>query len=152
MAQITMHRQHRADVTGRIYLLLFPVPVVLFLTTLATDVAYSASESLMWLHFSQWLLAGGLAVGALAAVALVVEFFASPVVRSIAPGWAHLALFFAALVLEIFNALVHTKDGWTAVVPTGLALSVVGVLAALGAVATLFFLPPGWTDRRVIRP
>jgi hypothetical protein len=31
--------------------------------------------------------------------------------------------FYAALIVELFNAFRHTIDGWTAVVPTGLILS-----------------------------
>ena len=32
------------------------------------------------------------------------------------------------LVLAFFNALVHTRDAWTSVVPIGLMLSIVTVL------------------------
>jgi uncharacterized membrane protein len=32
------------------------------------------------------------------------------------------------LVLAFFNVLIHTRDAWTSVVPTGLILSIVTVL------------------------
>jgi uncharacterized membrane protein len=32
------------------------------------------------------------------------------------------------LILAIFNVLIHTRDAWTSVVPTGLILSIVTVL------------------------
>ena len=32
------------------------------------------------------------------------------------------------LVLAFFNNLIHTRDAWTSVVPTGLILSIVTVL------------------------
>jgi uncharacterized membrane protein len=139
-----------ASVTGTLYLLLFPVPVVCFLGALVCDIAYSASAFLMWLHFSEWLIAVGLASGALAAIVLLIEFFASHVIRSEASGWAHLALFYAALVVELFNAFHHTIDGYTAVVPTGMILSVVGMVLALAAVAVLFFVPVTWFRHREV--
>ena len=153
MAQIAEHRERRlASVTGMIYLLLFPIPVVCFVAALVTDIAYAASAFLMWLHFSEWLIAAGLALGGLAALALLIEFFARPAIRAGAFGWAHLALFCAALVVELFNALVHSIDGWTAVVPTGLILSIIGALLASGAVATLFRVPVAYVEYREVRP
>ena len=69
MAEIQQHTERRvATVTGPMYLLLFPIPVVCFLGALISDIAYSATAFLMWLHFSEWLIAAGLAFGALAAV------------------------------------------------------------------------------------
>ena len=44
MAEIITHRESRvARVTAPIYLLLFPIPVVLFLAALVTDIAYAKS-------------------------------------------------------------------------------------------------------------
>ena len=56
-----------------------------------------------------------------------------------------------ALVVELFNALIHTRDGWTAVVPGGLILSVVAAILAVGAVATLFRIPVRWVAHREVR-
>lgn len=141
-----------ASVTGPLYLVLVPIPVVCFLAALITDTVYSASAFLMWLHFSEWLIAAGLAFGALAALALLIEFFASPLIRAGGLGWAHLVLFYAALVVELFNAFVHSIDGWTAVVPLGITLSIIGGVLAVGAVATLFRVPVTWLEHREVRP
>jgi uncharacterized membrane protein len=135
-----------------VYLLLVPIPVVCFVGALGTDVGYSASAELMWLNFSEWLIAAGLAFGALAALALLVKFIASPAVRSGAAGWAHLVLFYAALAVELCNAFVHTIDGWTAVVPTGLTLSIVGAVLVLAAVAALFRIAVIWVGYREVQP
>ena len=153
MAEIHAHRQGGAGrAAGLIYLLLFPIPVVCFLGALATDLAYSSSAYLMWLHFSEWLIATGLPFGALAALALLVEFFARPAIRRGGLGWMHLVLFYGALVVELINALIHTIDGWTAVVPTGMTLSIIGALLALAAAATLFRVPVTWVARREAMP
>lgn len=138
-----------AAVAAPIYLLLFPIPVVCFAAALATDVAYSQTAYLMWLHFSEWLIAAGLAFGALAALVLLVEFIARRAIRT-ASGWTHLLLFFAALVVEVFNSLVHTIDGWTAVVPTGMVLSTLGTILALAAVAALLAMPVAWVPHREV--
>lgn len=149
MAEIAEHVEGpAARVAGPVYLLLFPIPVVCFIAALITDIAYSASASLMWLHFSQWLIAAGLAFGALAAVVLLIEFFASDAIRRGRFGWAHLALFYVALIVELLNSFVHTADGWTAVVPNGITLSVVGAILALAAVAALFYVPVTWVEFR----
>ncbi len=150
MVEYTQSRVTRA--TGPIYLLLFPIPVVAFVAALVTDIAYAASAYLMWLHFSEWLIAFGLAFGVLAALVLLIEFFASDAIRAGRFGWAHLVLFYAALVVELFNAFVHTIDGWTAVVPNGMILSIIGAILALAAVGVLFFIPVTWIERREVRP
>lgn len=139
------------SVTGPIYLLLFPIPVVCFLGALITDLVYSSNAVIMWLNFSEWLIATGLVFGALAALALLIEFIASRPIR-VGIGWVHLILFYVALIVELFNAFVHTIDGWTAVVSTGLILSIIGCVVSLAAVATLFLVPVAWVARREVRP
>jgi uncharacterized membrane protein len=149
MAEIITRRESGvARVSARIYLLLFPVSVVLFIAALVTDIAYAKSGFMMWLNFSEWLIAAGLLFGALAAIALIVEFIASRAIRTGTLGWTHLVLFIAALVVELFNMFFHTRDGYTAVVPAGMALSIIGVLLALAAVGTLFKLPATWVVYR----
>lgn len=153
MPELVEHRKSWVlRVAGPIYLLLFPIPVVCFLAALVTDIVYSTSAFLMWLHFSQWLIAVGVAFGALAGLVLLVEFLASGGIRTRKFGWAHLAFFYAALVVELFNALVHSIDGWTAVVPNGMILSIIGAILALAAVASLFFVPFTWVEFRAARP
>jgi len=149
MTEIIRHVEESgvARVTAPIYLLLFPVPVVLFIAALATDIAYAKSANITWLNFSEWLIASGLPFGALAAIVLIVEFCASHAIRA-GVGWAHLVLFFAALVVELFSMFIHTRDGWTAVVPTGMTLSILGVILLLGAVGMLFRVPVTWVSYR----
>ena len=152
MAVIIDRMEGRLGTSRVLYLLLFPIPVVCFLAALATDAVYTKSESLMWLHFSEWLLAGGLAFGFLAAVVLLVEFFTSRVIRARASGWAHLVFFYASLIVELLNSFVHSIDGWTAVVPAGMWLSIIGSLLALAAVAALFFVPSTAIEVMEVRP
>lgn len=152
MADIAVHHESGPAGAGALlYRLLFPVPVVCFLGALATDIAYSSTAYLMWLHFSEWLIAAGLAFGALAALVLLIEFVASRATRW-RIGWMHFILFYAALAVELVNALVHTIDGWTAVVPTGMTASVIGAVLALGAALTLLRAPRRRVEVREARP
>lgn len=152
MAELVQYPDRRgAGITARIYLLLFPIPIVCFAGAMITDIAYSTSAFLMWLHFSQWLIAAGLLFGALAAIVLLIEFFTDSTIRRTKFGWAHLVAFFAALVVELFNAFVHTIDGWTAVVPDGMTLSALGTLLALAAVGLLLLVPATWNEIRETR-
>ena len=111
--------------------MLLPVPVVCFTGVLLTDIAYLQSGgNLIWLAFSSWLLLAGLLFGAIAALVLLIDFIRSPGVRRGA-GWAHLLLFYAALLIELLSIFIHSRDGWTAVAGLGLTLSIVGATLIL---------------------
>ena len=109
-----------------IYSLLVPIPIVCFIGALLTDYAYmNSGGNLLWVNFSSWLLAAGLLFGALAGLALLIDAFRG------AAGWFQFVLLLAAWVVEFINSLVHARDGWTAVVPLGLTLSVVAAILIL---------------------
>ena len=55
------------------------------------------------------------------------------------PAWFRALTYVVAIVLSIVNVLVHSRDGYTAVVPTGLALS------GLVTILLLFMLVGGWS-------
>lgn len=105
---------------------LAPFPAVCFTLTLLTDIAYWRTSDLMWANFSAWLLFAGIVTGVLALIAGVVAGLRRR--RSLRGGWRHGLLGLLILAVAFVNNLVHARDGWTAVVPTGLALSAVTVL------------------------
>ena len=109
-----------------LYALLLPVPSVCFIGNLLTDLAYLGSGgNLTWLYFSTWLNAAGLLFGAIAAVVLLVDTLRSSI------SWATFLFLAAAWIVEFISALVHARDGWTAVAGAGLILSIVGVILIL---------------------
>lgn len=119
---------------------LFPAlmsfPSACFLVTLITDLAYAKSASMAWETFSIWLLTIGLmAAGAIVAIGLI-QAFGQGRWPSLILRWGY-AL---ALILALFNAFVHSRDGYTSVVPTGLTLSILTVVV-LGATWALDTLP-----------
>src|SRR5947209_20411732 len=81
-----------------IYSMLLPVTVLCFLGALLTDLAYlNSGGNLFWLNDSSWLLLTGLLVGVIAAIILLIDILRSRAMR-VATGWAHLLLFYAALL------------------------------------------------------
>jgi uncharacterized membrane protein len=103
----------------------------LFVGTLVTDVAYWKTAEMMWADFSAWLLFAGLVMGVLAAITGLIDFLSNRLIRALAPAWFHLAGNAVVLVLAFFNALVHSRDAWTSVVPAGLVLSALTVILML---------------------
>ena len=99
-------------------------PIACFSLALLSDIAYWQTSNLLWLHFSEWLLFAGLAVGILALIARAIDYL----VRRMRPPWLAVIAAVFVLVLAAINNFVHTADGWTAVVPYGLILSAATVL------------------------
>jgi uncharacterized membrane protein len=118
-----------ASVAGHpIHPMLVPFPIVCFVGTLVTDIAYWATANVMWADFSAWLLTVGLIMGVLAAIAGLIDFLGNRLIRTQAPAWPHLLGNLMVLVLSTFNLLIHSRDAWTSVVPLGLIVSAVVVL------------------------
>jgi uncharacterized membrane protein len=123
------HPPSTAAIAGQpIHSVLVQFPVVCFTLALLTDLAYWQTANVMWQNFSAWLLFAGLIFGALAAIAGIIDFFVRSSVRSSRPAWPHAVGSLIVLTLALVNSFVHAGDGWTAVVPWGLALSVATVI------------------------
>ncbi len=111
--------------------MLVPFPIVCFVGTFVTDIVYWQSKDVLWETFSVWLLAAGLVMAGFAALAGLIDFMGSRRIRALAPAWPHALGNGLALVLSLVNVFVHSRDGYTAVVPTGLILSGLVVLILL---------------------
>jgi len=109
--------------------LAFPFP--LFMGALLSDLAYWRTYEIQWGNFSSWLIAGGLLVGAFAALWALVNLFLQDR-RSRGRAAIYFIMLLAMWVLGFINALVHAKDAW-AIMPEGLYLSAVVALLALVA-------------------
>jgi uncharacterized membrane protein len=106
-----------------IHSMLVPFPIVCFVGALLTDLVYWRSGSFIWETFSVWLISVGLVMAVLAAIAGLVDFSSNPLIRKFRPAWYHVFGNALVIVLSFVNVFVHSRDGYTAVVPTGLILS-----------------------------
>ena len=110
-----------------------------FAGSLVTDIAYWHMPDVMWERFSIWLIFAGLTMAGLAAVAYVIDLAGHR--RIDRPAWPRAIGYALAILLALINAFVHSRDGYTAVVPTGLMLSALVIVvllltASVSAVAT----------------
>ena len=106
-----------------------------FAGALVTDITYWQMPDVLWERFSIWLITAGLIVAGFAAIACVIDLAAGR--RIDRPAWPRAIGYALAVMLSVINAFVHSRDGYTAVVPTGLMLSglVVVVLLLTAGVA-----------------
>ncbi|WP_410052061.1 DUF2231 domain-containing protein [Bradyrhizobium sp. SZCCHNS30592] len=54
--------------------MLVPFPIVCFIGTLVTDIAYWRTAEIMWADISAWLLLAGPIMGVLAGIAGLIDF------------------------------------------------------------------------------
>jgi uncharacterized membrane protein len=73
---------------------------------------------------------GRLIGGGFAGLVLIIEMVRAGQARRGALT-SHFLFLFAAWIVEIFNSFIHARDGWTAVVPTGLTLPIIAVVLSL---------------------
>jgi uncharacterized membrane protein len=116
--------------------MLVPFPIACFAGALITDLVYWRTPDVLWERFSIWLITAGLIIAGFAAIAGVIDFAVGKRIRTLA--WPHAVGYPLALLLSLINAFVHSRDGYTAIVPTGLMLSglVVVILLVTGWVGS----------------
>jgi len=114
-----------------IHPMLVPIPIACFVGALLTDLLYWRTAAMQWANFSAWLVTVGVLVGWLAAIAGLIDFLGNRFIRAQPPAWPHFIGNAIALTIATVNMLVHSRDAWTSVVPTGLILSAVTVVLLL---------------------
>jgi uncharacterized membrane protein len=118
--------------TRPIHPILLPLSAAFLVGAFATDLIYLETVSYLWETFSIWLLTAGLLIAPFAGIALLFDL----VVRRhmFKPAWFRLLAAVVAALLSLINAFIHSRDGYTAVVPSGLTLSaiVTVILVVLG--------------------
>jgi uncharacterized membrane protein len=95
--------------------------VAYFAGALVTDLVYWQTPDVLWERFSIWLIAAGLIMAGFAVVAYLIDLAGGRQIDR--PAWPRMVGYTLAALLSLVNAFVHSRDGYTAVVPTGLMLS-----------------------------
>jgi len=109
------------------------LPFICFFGGMITDIAYFRSYDIAWKNFSDWLIAGGMVLGALGAVVGIVDLL-RPAVRANRLLVPYAIAYAVAMILALINNFIHSRDAYGAM-PAGLILSVLTVLVLTGASA-----------------
>lgn len=128
--QLWTHGEQRRRYTGRfagLHRWLGGFPTAFFTLALITDYVYTRTANLTWQYFSIWLITAALIMGGFAVLAGIVDL-AQGGGRGRRGVWWHFGLTIVALLVGLLNAFVHSRDGWTAVVPEGILLSLLTVI------------------------
>jgi uncharacterized membrane protein len=100
-----------------------------FAGALVTDLVYWQIPDVLWERFSIWLISAGLIMAGIAAMAYIIDLAGGRQIDR--PAWPRVVGYAFAVLLSLINAFVHSRDGYTAVVPTGLMLSGLVILLLL---------------------
>jgi uncharacterized membrane protein len=95
---------------------------VLQMAAFCTDYTYYTTSLWQWANFSAWLITAALIVTLVAVILLLIDFATGRAARLNTGSFILVA---AASLLSLSNALVHSRDAWTSVVPQGILLSAV---------------------------
>jgi uncharacterized membrane protein len=134
-------RPIRRDRGRPIHSMLASFSAAYFAGALVTDLVYWQMPDVMWERFSIWLIMAGLVMAGLAVLAYIINSLAGRRRRA-APAWPRLVGFALAVCLAVIDAFVHSRDGYTAVVPSGLMLSASVVFVLLLAEILAFLANP----------
>jgi uncharacterized membrane protein len=110
--------------------MLVSLAIACFAGAFVTDLVYWRSVAVMWETFSDWLLTAGMVIAGLAIIAFVIDVVGG---KRSTLSWPYAVGYVLAVLLSLVNAFVHSRDGYTAVVPTGLTLSALVVVILLFA-------------------
>lgn len=127
------HNPHStAKIAGHpIHPMLIPFPIALFVATLVADLVFWRSGLTGWGEATVYLLAGGLVMAALAAVAGITDFLGSHRIRHLNAAMPHLIGNAIAVLIELANLILRLRGGAGAILPWGLVLSAVVVAILL---------------------
>lgn len=109
------------------------LPFLCFFAAMIADIAYFRTYDIAWKNFADWLLAGGMVLGALGAIVGIVDLL-RPAVRAHRLLVPYAIVYAVAMVLALLNNFIHSRDAYGAM-PAGLILSVLTVLLLTGASA-----------------
>ena len=124
-----------------IHAMLVQFPIVCFVGAFITDIIYWRSMSFIWETFSVWLLTAGLVGAGLAGIAGLVDFVGDRRIRQLRSAWIHALGNGLVIILSVINVFIHSGDGYTAVVPTGIVLS---------GVVVFIMIITGWMGREMV--
>ena len=121
-----------AEIAGHpLHPMLIPFPIACFVLTFVSDLAFWRTSNDFWANASLWLLGIGLITAALAAVIGLTDVLGDDRIRNLSDTWLHAGGNVIAVLIELYNWYSRYENGNTAIVPTGVVLSLLVVLILL---------------------
>lgn len=121
-----------AQIAGHpIHPMLIPFPIAFFVGTFACDLVYWSNADPFWFTATQWLLAAGVIMALLAALAGFTDLLGDARIRALRAVWFHMGGNLLAVIVEAINWYIRHDGGMAAVLPTGIILSLIAVLILL---------------------
>ena len=134
------HPRSTAQIGGHpIHPMLIPFPIVCFIGALVTDIVFLNNHIHGWATASRYLLAVGLVMAALAALAGLTDFFGDKRVQG-SDAVKHMLANVTAVVLEIVNLYLRLNDD--------AAIGRIGVY--LSAIVVLILVYSGWKGGELV--
>jgi uncharacterized membrane protein len=134
----TVHNpKSTAAIAGHpIHPMLIPFPIAFFVSTLIADIIFMSTGNTAWVMATEWMLAAGLIMAALAAVAGLTDFLGEKRIRNLSAAWWHGGGNVIAVLISLYNFIIR----YTA----GAAAGLTSTNIILSAVAVLILLFTGW--------
>jgi len=117
----------RSVVANAVYGLLNPIPFGCFVAALIFDIVYAKTAVILWDHGAAWLIVFGLLFAVVPRLVNLAQVWITSRRTALGADRLDFWLNLVAIVLAIFNALVHSRDAY-GVVPAGVWLSAATVL------------------------
>lgn len=117
-----------------IHAMLVAFPIALTMSVLGADLAYWWTGDVFWATAAGWATFGAFIMAVLAAITGTIELLIVPGIRNRAASWTHFILAMTLLSILGLNWLIRIDASEEAVLPFGLALSVLaaGMTAMTG--------------------
>ena len=122
-----------ASIAGHpVHPMLIPFPIVFLVTAFVTDLVFWWTGAGIWATVSIWLLAAGIVMALVAALAGFIDFFGDPRSRDLGDSWQHMIGNLIAVTLAAINWYIRYRTGAVAgVFPWGILISFGTVLLLL---------------------
>ena len=128
----TQNPESTAQIAGHpLHPMLIPFPVAFLVATLACVLVFWRTGNSAWSTAALYLLGAALVMAALAALAGLIDFFGDARIRDLSAAWHHMVGNVVAVLLSLWNWYRRYEMGDSAVLPTGLLISLVVVLILL---------------------
>jgi uncharacterized membrane protein len=124
-----------ASITGHpLHPILVTLPIGFFVATFLFDLVFWRTGNEAFATGALWLLGAGLVGAVLAALTGVTDFLGDGRIRGLSDAWQHAIGNVILVLVQLFSFYQRYRYGASAIVPTGLVLSLisVGIMAFTG--------------------